>query len=239
MLPKRGQRSVDHSQTRLLAVVMPISTLNIRRLLFAGLATGFLALGGCADLRSALRVQDTRMAAVPPGKYRLDPEHCSVVFSVNHLGFSRFIMRFDSMEATLIWPRTGARAAALEALVYTDSVDTNVPALDRELRSPAMLDASRHPDIRFHAVGWQATAPHDGDVAGVLTLGHAQTPLVLRVRFNGYGIDPVTGAPTLGFSATGEFSRSRLGLKAWPGLVGDTVRLRIEAEFVAARPAAG
>jgi polyisoprenoid-binding protein YceI len=208
-----------------------------RRLLLGGLAAMLLGLDGCADLRSALRMQDRDLAAVPAGSYRLDPEHCSVVFSVDHLGFSRVIMRFDHARATLQWPRGGVSTARVEARVRSDSIDTNVALLDRELRSPAMLDAARHPYIRWRADGWRATGPRRGDVSGMLTLGRASTPLLLHVRFNGYGIDPVTGAPTLGFSARGEFSRNQLGLKAWPGLVGDTVRLHIEAEFVAAATA--
>ena len=215
---------------------MPAHAPFARRLLLAGLAAGLLALSACADLRSALRVQDRSLAAVPAGTYRLDPDHCSVVFSVDHLGFSRFIMRFDRMQATLVWPAAGVADARLDARVRSDSVDTNVPLLDRELRSPAMLDAAHQAFIELQARGWRATSPRQGEVAGVLSLGEEHVPLTLHVRFNGYGVDPVTGAPTLGFSATGEFSRSRLGLKAWPGLVGDTVHLRVEAEFVAARP---
>ena len=218
----------------MLAQPMPAHASFLRRLLLAGLAAGLLALGACADLRSALRVQDRSLAAVPAGSYRLDPEHCSVVFSVDHLGFSRFIMRFDRMQAMLVWPAGGPAGARLEARVRSDSVDTNVPLLDQELRSPAMLDAARQPFVLLRAQGWRATAPGRGEVSGTLSLGSERVPLVLHVRFNGYGVDPVTGAPTLGFSARGEFSRSQLGLKAWPGLVGDTVHLRVEAEFVAA-----
>ncbi len=210
-----------------------------RRLLLAALASWVLALGGCAELRSALRVQDSSLASVPAGTYRLDPEHCSVVFSVDHLGFSRPIMRFDRVHATLRWPAGGATQASVEASVRTDSVDTNVPLLDRELRSPAMLDAARHPYLRLRAQGWRPTSARRGDVAGMLMLGRERVPLVLHVRFNGYGVDPVTGAATLGFSARGSFSRDQLGLKAWPGLVGDTVHLRIEAEFLAAPPGSG
>ena len=202
----------------------------------AALVAGVLALGGCAQLRSALRMQDSRLAAVPAGTYRLDPEHCSVVFSVDHLGFSRPIMRFDRVQATLRWPPGGAAEARVEARVRTDSVDTNVPLLDQELRSPAMLDSARHPYLLLRARGWHPSSARRGDVAGLLVLGRERVPLVLHVRFNGYGVDPVTGVATLGFSARGSFSRDQLGLKAWPGLVGDTVHLRIEAEFLAARP---
>jgi polyisoprenoid-binding protein YceI len=210
-----------------------------RRLLLAALAACVLALSACAELRSALRVQDSSLASVPAGTYQLDPEHCSVVFSVDHLGFSRPVMRFDRVQATLRWPAGGAPEASVEARVRTDSVDTNVPLLDRELRSPAMLDAARHPYLRLRAQGWHPTSARRGDVTGMLMLGRERVPLVLHVRFNGYGVDPVTGTPTLGFSARGSFSRDQLGLKAWPGLVGDTVHLRIEAEFLAAPPGSG
>ncbi len=198
------------------------------------------ALGACSSLHALTRQQDAHLAQVPPGVYRLDPRHCSVTFDVDHLGFSRFVMRFDHVGARLDWPATGAGSARLQAWVASASIDTNDALLDRELRGPAMLDARHHARITLRADGLHDLRGDRGLVHGELRLGRTVEPIVLHVRFHGYGIDPINGLPTLGFSARASFSRARLGLLAWPGVVGDSVHLRIEAEFVGSpRPAGG
>ncbi len=196
---------------------------------------GVSLLSACAVLHGFARQQDRRYASVAPGIYAIDPRHCSVIFSVDHLGFSQFTMRFDRVSGRLVWPPEGIAHARVLARVDTASIDTNDAALDAELRGPSMLDSARRAHIDWNASGWRPTGRDRGDLPGVLTLGRSRAPLVLRVRFNGYGIDAVTGAPTLGFSARGTFSRAQLGLRAWPGFIGDTVHVRIEAEFVRAR----
>ena len=206
----------------------------LRRLLPCLAALGVL-LGGCSDLRAVTRLQSRDLAAVAPGTYRLDRHHWSVVFDVDHLGFSRYVMRFDRAGATLVWPRSGAPGASVRAWVRTASIDTNDPALDSLLCGRGMLDCRRHRLLRLQATGLRMVDAHHGLLRATLSLGRHTVPLLLHVRFHGYGVDPVDGLTTLGFSARGAFSRARLGLPAWPGLIGDTVRLRIEAEFV--RPA--
>ncbi len=195
-------------------------------------------LAGCTPLRALTRHQDRRFADVAPGVWRLDPQHWSVSFDVDHLGFSRFVMRFDRAGAVLRWPQAGAAgapAASLQAWVKSASVDTNDPALDAELRGPAMLDARHQPRITLQAQGLRELQGDRAVLRGVLSLGEHHEPVLLHVRLRGYGVNPIDGLPTLGVSARGEFSRERLGLPAWPGLVGDTVRLHIEAEFTRER----
>ncbi len=199
-----------------------------------GMTLAIAALSACTVVHAVTRQQDRAYASVAPGTYVIDPHHCSVIFSVDHLGFSDFTMRFDRVAGRLVWPAGGIADAIVRAHVDTSSIDTNDPALDAALRSAAMLDAARRPAIAWSASGWRPTGRNRGDLAGVLRLGGHSEPLALHVRFNGHGIDPLTGDATLGFSATGSFSRAKLGLQAWPGFVGDVVRLRIEAEFVAA-----
>ena len=205
------------------------------RLLLPCLAVVGLLLGGCSDLRAVTRMQSRDLAAVAPGTYRLDKHHWSVVFDVDHLGFSRYVMRFDRAGATLVWPPAGPSGASVRAWVRTSSIDTNDPALDSLLCGAGMLDCRRHRLLRLQASGLRMVDADHGLLRATLSLGRHAVPLLLHVHFHGYGVDPVDGLTTLGFSARGSFSRTRLGLPAWPGLVGDTVRLRIEAEFV--RPA--
>jgi polyisoprenoid-binding protein YceI len=55
--------------------------------------------------------------------------------------------------------------------------------------------------------------------------------VTLNVTFNGGAPNPLTDKHTLGFSATGHFSRSAFGLGRWYPAVGREIQLRIEAEF--------
>ena len=67
----------------------------------------------------------------------------------------------------------------------------------------------------------------DGD----LTIHGVTQPVTLDVTFNGGAPNPLTGHHTLGFSATGHFSRAAFGLVHWYPAVGNEIRVRIEAEF--------
>ena len=61
-------------------------------------------------------------------------------------------------------------------------------------------------------------------------------PIVLEGRFNGGADNLLTGKYTLGFTASGRFSRSSFGMTAFPGLIGDIAELEIFAEFQRTTP---
>jgi hypothetical protein len=70
-------------------------------------------------------------------------------------------------------------------------------------------------------------------VCGDLTLRGVTAPLCLEVTLNAHKRHPLPPfRRTIGFSATGTFSRSAFGMDAWKSVIGDSVELRIEAEAV-------
>jgi polyisoprenoid-binding protein YceI len=111
------------------------------------------------------------------------------------------------------------------------SIDTNVPLLDKMVKGDEMLDVARYPDIRFVSTSFERTGETTGKLTGDLTIRGTTQPVTLDVKFNGYGVDPLTKLDTMGFSAEGSFSRSKFGLSTWFPAVGDEVRVRIQAEF--------
>ncbi|MCM2551277.1 YceI family protein [Burkholderia glumae] len=202
------------------------------------LAGGFgLALvAGCTPVAVLTHHVSTATDAVPAGRYTLDPHHWSVGFDVSHLGYSRFMMRFDRASAVLDWRAGGPAVSRVSATIEAASIDTNVPVLDRMIAGGDALDASHYPSIRFDSTGWTPTGEHTGKLTGDLTIRGTTRPVTLAVTFNGYGRNPLTKQPTVGFSAHGTFSRSAFGIPTWYPAVGDEVRVRIEAEFEMAPP---
>ncbi|WP_043278659.1 YceI family protein [Burkholderia sp. A1] len=199
------------------------------RALIGGL--GLALATACTPVAVVTHHVSTATEKVPVGRYTLDPHHWSVSFDVSHFGYSRFTMRFDKASAVLDWRAGGPAMSQVSATIDASSLDTNVPILDRMVTGSDALDAARYPSIRFDSTGWTPTGENTGKLAGNLTIRGTTKPITLAVTFNGYGRNPLTKQPTVGFSASGSFSRAAFDIPTWYPAVGDDVRVRIEAEF--------
>lgn len=174
------------------------------------------------------------------GTYEIDPSHWAVNFDVDHLGYMRYVARFDEMTATLHAVGDAPEKSSVKVTIKAASINTRLPDLDKQVSGPDLFDAARFPDITFESKALKRTGPKTGEMTGLLTMRGQAHPVTLSVVFNGSAPDPLTGLDTLGFSATGQFDRSLWGLSAWWPAVGNEVRVRIEAEFVKPKgPATG
>jgi polyisoprenoid-binding protein YceI len=168
---------------------------------------------------------------VPAGRYDLDHDHCSITFDVDHFKYSRFTMRFDRKQGQLDWNEGGLQKSTAAITIDAASIDTNVPLLDKMVKSTSMLDVARYPEIRFVSTRFERTGESRGTLTGDLTIHGVAQPVTLDVTFNGFARDPLTKKDTLGFSADGRFSRAKFGLSTWYPAVGDDIHVRIQAEF--------
>jgi polyisoprenoid-binding protein YceI len=196
-----------------------------------------LGLGGCGHLVSHHH-QTTELSALPEGAYRLDPEHATILFKIDHLGFSRLVGQFERFDATLDFDPQQPGQAKLVAVIDVASIDLDLPAFEEELRGAGWLDVERFPEARFESRSIAITGDDTGTVTGDLTLHGVSAPLTLAVTFNGGGGNLLTGAYTLGFAAEGSVLRSTFGLGAYAPAIGDDVLLEIHAEFLRRAPGA-
>lgn len=201
-----------------------------RLLLLCGLAA---ALTSCTALRVVTHSVNTDPVKAPAGQYQLDPHHWDVSFDVEHLGFARFVMRFNQVTASLDFDPAVPEKSSVQAVLKAGSIDSKDKALDA-LVTRDLLEAEKFPDILFQATALVRTGPASGTMTGNLTIKNVTHPVTLQVNFNGSAPNPLTGAHTLGFSAEGTFDRAQWGLGKWYPAVGNDVRMRIEAEFVKA-----
>lgn len=192
-------------------------------------ATAFLPLAGCVTAPQA------EIGAAPAGAYRLDPNHASVVWRVDHGGgLSRFVARFDSFDAALDFDPDAPAASRLEATLDPMSVNTGLPNFDQEIATgDRLLNGDAFPEVRFVSTAITMTSPTTASVTGDLSFRGETRPVTLETTFNGSAFDPLRFSDVVGFSARTTFLRSDFGATAYLNFgVGDEVEILIEAEFV-------
>ena len=174
-------------------------------------------------------------AAAAP--FKVDPSHTSVVFSVDHLGYSSMIGRFSKVAGALEFDHAAVTRANLKVVIDPKSIDTNDAKRDDHLRSPDFFNVAEFPDLTFVSTKVEKTGEKTGKVTGDLTLLGVTRPVTLDVTFNKIAPNPLPqskGVVTAGFSATGSLRRTDFGMKYAAPALGDTIQIRIEAEAVRA-----
>lgn len=196
-------------------------------------ASAILACSGCAALAPALAPNvNANPTALKEGDYQLDRNHAALLFKVGHLGFSKFVGRFNHFEVSLDFSEDNPEAAKVDAVIDMTSLDVASDDFSNVLMGPNWFDANAYPEALFHSTGIEVTGDNTGVMTGDLTMHGVTKPVSLNVVFNGGGFDRLRGAYVVGLSAQGKIDRSEFGVDRFRGLVSDTVDLEIEAEFV-------
>lgn len=216
------------------------------------IACVFVALAACsrqqpesnANVPAPAPAAITPVAAdVPAGAYTLDKSHASLIFRVNHLGFSNYTARFKRFDAQLQFDPADPAASSVTVTIDPRSLETDYPdaaTLDfnAELQGDQWLAAAQFPQITFRSTKVELTAPRTMRITGDLGLHGVTLPVTLDATFNGgYAGHPMDPHARIGFSAHGSLKRSQFGIAYGvpaPGTtmgVGDDVDVTIEAEF--------
>jgi len=178
---------------------------------------------------------------IPAGNYTLDKAHASLLFRVEHLGFSNFTGRFTQYDAKLDFDPRKPAAAKVDVSIDPRSISSdNAPEgfLQSLATGKDWLDAAEFPEIRYTSRRVEVVSPEELRVHGEITVRGITRPLVLATNFNGgYAGHPFDPAARIGFSARGSFKRSDFGISFGVPTggskfgVGDEVQVILEAEF--------
>lgn len=188
-----------------------------------------LLLTACASLVAPRPTSEA--AALKTGAYALDQAHASILFKIDHLGFSTYIGRFEKFDASLDFDTQNPNAASVEAIIDMVSLDIANDDFAQTLLGPDWFDAAAYPQAVFRSTSIEVTGDNTGKMTGDLTLKGVSAPVTLDVTFNGGDRDILRGAYVVGFSAIGSFDRTQFGVDRFAGVVGNEVTIEIEAEF--------
>lgn len=201
--------------------------LNLSLLLCLSLG---LSLTGCISLIAPKVTPE--LAALKPGQYKLDPNHASLVFKIQHLGLSTYVGRFNQLQANLDFTPENMAAAKLEAEVIIASIDVNNLTLEQTLQNSTWFDSEQFPKAHFISESVTQTSNGEFVFHGKLTLHGITRPISFNARFHGGADNWMTGKYTLGFSANANIKRADFGMTSYIPIVGNDVQLEIHAEFL-------
>ncbi|MFT5161420.1 MAG: polyisoprenoid-binding protein YceI [Paracoccaceae bacterium] len=199
--------------------------------------TNYIAAGAVWLACATTGMAQTPIAEMPAGGYHMDLSHTSLNWSVNHSGLSNYTARFTSMSGELHLDPANPAASTISITIDPMSTETDLPFKYKdwndELRTAKHLfNSVAFPQITYTSTGIDMTGEYTGIVHGDLVFLGVTRNVDLNVTFNGAQISNFfTKKPTIGFSATGSIERSDFGMNAMIPAIGDTITLRIEAEF--------
>jgi len=182
----------------------------------------------------------TTMPPVPAGVYTVDKAHTTLVFRLNHMGFSNYTAQFTRVDATLKFDPKKPETSSITATVDPRSLLLPTPPagfLD-QLLGKDWLNATVFPQITFRSTKVERTGDNTARISGELSLHGVKQPIVLEATYNGgYAGHPMDPHARIGFSAHGTFKRSDFGISYGipaPGTtmgVSDAVEVSIETEM--------
>ncbi len=172
------------------------------------------------------------MSDLTPGTWTLDAAHTSAGFTVRHAGISKVRGTFGELEGTLTVGESD-KDLAFSTTLQVASISTGNADRDGHLLSADFFDAESFPTITF------VSTRVDGDqLVGDLTIRDTTREVSLDFTYEGAATDPF-GTYRAGFTGETTISRKDFGLswnaalEAGGVLVGDPVKIVVEAEFTA------
>lgn len=169
--------------------------------------------------------------------WKSDPAHSSIQFNVRHMMFATVQGVFNEFDASLLQQGEDFSDSVIEAIIKTDSINTNNEDRDNHLRSADFFDVEQYPQATFTSSSFKQISDDRYMVKGELNLHGVTKQLELDATYLGMGKDP-WGNDRIGFNATTKLNRYDFGLE-WNQtletggiLVGKEIELTIDIQFV-------
>jgi polyisoprenoid-binding protein YceI len=169
------------------------------------------------------------LPALAADTYELDPGHTFPAFAIDHMGYSTHTGRFNRTTGEFVLDRKGD-GSSVNVVIQTASIDTGDERLEEKLRSADFFNVERFPDMRYRSTKVTWTGETTAEVAGELTLLGITRPVALSITEARCSVHPYLRTWWCGFAVQGQLRRSDFGMTAGIPMVGDEVRISIQAE---------
>lgn len=187
-------------------------------------------------LIASLLVAATASAFAAPQKYDIDTNHTYVTFTYNHFGFSNPVGKLEKISGDLQLDTADLTKSTVSVAFPLDGLHTGVPKLDDHMRSPDFFDAAKYPDITFKSTKVEKTGTDALRISGEMSAHGVTKPVVLDVRINKIGDNPMNKLPSAGFEADTTIKRSDFGVDKYAPGVSDEVKVHISLDSHQAKP---
>ena len=188
-------------------------------------------------LVSAIALLSSLAALAQTSNWNIDPAHSTAQFTVRHLGISNVTGSFTKVTGSVVLNEKDITLSQVSASIDVNSIDTRVEARDKDLKSPNFFDVEKYPTIEFKS---KRIASSGGklQLIGDLTIHGTTREVTLDVDGPTPEITDPWGNSRRGISAATTINRKDFNLvynnllKTGEAVVGDTVKIQIDAEMV-------
>lgn len=185
-------------------------------------------------LSSALAAAAASTAWAEAAPYTLDASHSQIVFSYDHLGYSRTTGMFSGFEGTIMFDEADPSASSVEVSFPAESLITGWPAREGHFMSDDFFGAEANPVVSFTSTAIEVTGDNTGVITGDLTINGITQSVALDAKLNQASNHPMQEKPWVGFDATTTLLRSDFDMGNFAPFVGDEVEIYISIEAAAA-----
>jgi len=177
-------------------------------------------------------------AAAETTTYQIDPRHSSANFTVTHLLISKVPGEFHGVTGTVVVDNSDITKSSVNVTIDANTVNTNEPDRDKDLKSPNFFDVARYPTITFKSTKVEKNADGTLKIAGDLTIHGVTRSVVLNATAPKPPIKDPWGLTRTGSSASTMIDRKDYGItwdKTLDGggaIVSDEVNITLNVEMI-------
>ncbi len=183
--------------------------------------------------------QDTKAT-----QWQIDPAHSAAHFSVRHLMISNVRGEFTKLSGSALLNPADPAKSTVEITIEAASINTREPQRDEHLRSADFFDVVKYPALTFRSKRVEALGAEDFKLTGDLTIHGVSKEVTFDVEGPTASVKDPWGNIRAGVTASARINRKDFGL-VWNALteaggvvVGEEVKVTIEAELIQQAPAA-
>lgn len=199
--------------------------------------------GGPATVEAGAQGHPAQVAyaPIPAGGYKIDPAHSIIGFAVRHLEINWVEGRFKDFEGTIHYDDKDVTKSSVEFSAKVASIDTEVEARDKHLRTADFFEAEKYPALNFKSTRVERKGKNGYVLHGDLTIKGVTKPVQLPFNVVGAVKDP-WGNIRFGVKAETKINRRDFGINygnafAGGGLdVGNEVMITLQLEAVRPEP---
>ena len=177
-------------------------------------------------------------------QWQIDPAHSAAHFSVRHLMISNVRGEFTKLSGSALIDPADPEKSTVEITIEAASINTREPQRDEHLRSADFFDVANHPALTFRSKRIAALGTDNLKLTGDLTIRGVMKEVTFDVEGPTASVKDPWGNTRAGVTASAKINRKDFGL-VWNALteaggvvVGDEVKITIEAELIQQAPVA-
>lgn len=179
-----------------------------------------------------------------PTQWNIDPAHSAAHFSVRHLMISNVRGEFSKLGGSALVNSADHTKSSVEITIDAASINTREPQRDEHLRSADFLDVAKYPALTFRSKRIEPLGPEEFKVTGDLTIRGVTKEVTFDIEGPTPPVKDPWGNVRAGITATAKINRKEFGIafnaltETGGVVVGDEVKITIEAELIQQAPAA-